>query len=351
MANNKALIIGATGVIGSYLVKHLSQSEKWDVVGVARHVPESQSGIRYIPVDLLNPIDCQNRLQTLTDITHVFYAAYQDCSGDSSQQVAVNLEMLRNVVATMENVAPNLRRIVLMQGVKAYGVHLGFFKTPAKETDPRHMPPNFYYNQEDFLREHQQGKPWSWTILRPDAVCGLSIGNPMNIAMVIAIYAAISKQLGLPLRFPGKPGAYSALVQVTDASLLARASEWAALEEKCALEIFNVTNGDFFRWEHLWPKFGQFFQMELAQPQTISLASMMADKEYVWNQIVRSHHLRELPFAKTAAWPFGDFIFGCDYDVMSDTTKLRSFGFHEVQDSEAMFLRLFEEFRQERIIP
>jgi hypothetical protein len=28
--------------------------------------------------------------------------------------------------------------------VKSYGVQLGPFKTPAKETDPRHMPPNFY---------------------------------------------------------------------------------------------------------------------------------------------------------------------------------------------------------------
>src|SRR6266568_9455916 len=27
----------------------------------------------------------------------------------------------------------------------------------------------------------------------------------------------------------------------------------AATEPKCANEIFNVTSGDFFRWQHLWP--------------------------------------------------------------------------------------------------
>jgi hypothetical protein len=40
----------------------------------------------------------------------------------------------------------------------------------------------------------------------------------MNLAMVIAIYASISKELGLPLRFPGKPGAYDKLLEMTDAS-------------------------------------------------------------------------------------------------------------------------------------
>ena len=38
-----------------------------------------------------------------------------------------------------------------MQGSKWYGNHLGPYLTPARETDPRHMPPNFYYDQQDFL--------------------------------------------------------------------------------------------------------------------------------------------------------------------------------------------------------
>jgi hypothetical protein len=49
---------------------------------------------------------------------------------------------------------------------------LGPFKAPAREDDPRLMPPNFYYDQEDFLRERQQGKAWHWTALRPEAIAG-----------------------------------------------------------------------------------------------------------------------------------------------------------------------------------
>jgi hypothetical protein len=39
----------------------------------------------------------------------------------------------------------------------------------------------------------------------------------MNLISVIAVYAAISRELGLPLRFPGPESVYRALYQVTSA--------------------------------------------------------------------------------------------------------------------------------------
>jgi len=71
----------------------------------------------------------------------------------------------------------------------------------------------------------------------------------------------------------------------------------------------------------------------------------------VWDEIVRKHNLRLYRLEQLAAWAFGDFIFGCDYDVISDTTKLRQHGFHRVEESEAMFLCLLRQFRETRIIP
>jgi hypothetical protein len=64
------------------------------------------------------------------------------------------------------------------------------------------MSPNFYYDQEDFLRERQAGKDWSFTILRPEAVSGYAIGNPMNLIMAIGVYAAISKRVGIATEVP-----------------------------------------------------------------------------------------------------------------------------------------------------
>ena len=56
-------------------------------------------------------------------------------------------------------------------------------------------------------------------------------------------------------------------------------------------------------------------------------------------------------YADLVAWPFADYVFGTDWDVMSDVTKARLYGFHEVVDSQAMFVRLLRQFREERIVP
>jgi hypothetical protein len=44
-------------------------------------------------------------------------------------------------------------------------------------------------------------------------------------------------------------------------------------------------------------------------------------------------------------------VFNCEYDVISDTTKARRFGFHEAVDSEEMFARLFRDLRRQGYIP
>ena len=148
-------------------------------------------------------------------------------SAVSREKSDVNVAIMRNLLDVVEATSPTLEHVTFYQGGKAYGADLGPFKTPAREDDSRLMPPNFYYDQEDFLRERSAGKDWSFTALRPEAVCGFATGNPMNLTMVIAIYAAISKELGLPLRFPGTEAAYRALYQVTSANILAEAADWS----------------------------------------------------------------------------------------------------------------------------
>lgn len=128
-----------------------------------------------------------------------------------------SLALLANRIDAIEPIAPGLRHISLQQGGKAYGRHLGAFVTPAKETDPRHMPPNFYYDQQDYLTARQAGKAWNWAALRPELVCGPARGVLLNLMLLIGVYAAISKAYGLPLRFPGSLRAYGVLGQVTDA--------------------------------------------------------------------------------------------------------------------------------------
>jgi len=75
---------------------------------------------------------------------------------------------------------------------------------------------------------------FAWSALRPEAVCGFAVGNPMNLTMAIAVYAAICGELGVPFSFPGKPGAWTALYEVTDARILAQAAHWASTTPSAA---------------------------------------------------------------------------------------------------------------------
>jgi nucleoside-diphosphate-sugar epimerase len=259
--------------------------------------------------------------------------------------------MLVNVVDAIEPVADGLRHISLMQGYKVYGAHLGPFKTPARENDPHHMPPEFNVDQQAFLEERQRGAGWTWSAIRPSVVCGFALGNPMNLAMVIAVYGAISKELGLPLRFPGKPGAYDKLLEMTDAGLLAKATVWAATDERCANQAFNINNGDLFRWNEMWPKIARFFDLEVASPLPMSLDIVMADKGPLWNTMIERYGLEPHPYEDVSSWGFGDFVFSWDYDMFADGSKARRFGFHEYVDTEAMFLDILGDLRRRRIIP
>jgi nucleoside-diphosphate-sugar epimerase len=350
MSERTMLVVGATGVVGRGLIEHMRGIDGWAVVGLARQPPEAHANIRYIAVDLLDPADARANLGGLAEVTQLVYCAYTD-RPSLAEQVAPNLAMLANAVEAVEPVAQRLERIVLVLGTKYYGSHLGPFKTPAKEDDPRCMPPLFYFDQEDYLRQRQPGRRWTWTALRPQTVCGFALGSPMNLITTLGVYAAISKELGLPLRFPGKPGAFTALYQVTEAVHLAKSILWAASEPRCANEPFNITNGDFFRWQYLWPRMAEFFDMPFGGVHTIPLNTFMADKGPLWQRMVERYGLEPHPYDRLAAWPFADYCLGCDWDVMSSTTKCRQYGFTDVVDSEEMFLDLFARFRDERIIP
>jgi nucleoside-diphosphate-sugar epimerase len=352
MPKPKALIAGATGVVGRNLLKHLLAIGGWDIVALSRRTPDLPGHYEHIAVDLLDAAQCKTRLGHLTDVTHLFFAAVVTNPDPLAPLlISNNLTLLRNTVETMEPIAKGLQHIHFMQGTKWYGSHLGPFKTPAREDDPRHMPPNFYYNQWDYMVEQQKGKRWTYSSARPHAISGFAIGNHSNLTMVIAIYAAISKALGLPLCHPGTAENYRALYQCTDSDMLARAMVWMATTPHCANQAFNVTNGDLIRWEDTWPKIARHFNMAAGARRHISLVKTMADKGPVWDQLVQTHGLRPIRYQDIVQWPYGDFVFAPGFDVVSGLGKLRRFGFHEYVDTEAMFFRMWDEMRADKIIP
>jgi nucleoside-diphosphate-sugar epimerase len=344
------VIAGALGVIGRGVLAYYEDKDV-ELVAISRRTPDFPTRVRHLSGDLLDLDFCRYLSTQLTQATHLVFAAYQEVPSQEGL-VKVNLRMLMNIVDALEAAAPNLRHITLMQGGKAYGVHLGGMPfSPAKETDPRHMPPNFYYDQEDFLRDRAEGKPWGWTALRPEGVVGLAIGNPMNLLMVIAVYGSIAKELGVPMSFPGSVQAYSALYQVTDTRILAQAVDWAGETAHCRSEVYNITNGDYFRWSRIWPRVAHFFDVSVGEPLPLSLSEVMVDKSDLWKKMVGDHGLRSHTYEEIVSWRFGDLIFKSTFDNITSTIKARQHGFVHCIDSEKMFIEMLTELRQQRFIP
>ncbi|MDO8595950.1 MAG: SDR family oxidoreductase [Sulfuricaulis sp.] len=350
MSTKTCIVAGALGVAGRALLEELESRKEWEIIALSRRKPDFATRARFIAVDLTDAEKSKRALEAVGGATHVFFAAYTP-RATLADEVQPNLAMLVNLITAVESASPHLRHVAIVHGSKWYGNHLGPYKTPAKEDDPRHMPPNFYYDQQDWIVAHQRGKPWSWSSWRPHGLCGISVGSAMNQLTALAVYATITRELNLPLRFPGTPGAFKAVYQFTDASLLARALLWAADSPACANEAFNLTNGEFERWEHIWPAIAECFGLRAGPVQTISLARFMADKEPLWTRIRERQGLKPYALRELVNWEFTDWVYSSTFDQMSSLGKVRRAGWNEVLDAETMFRRLFGRLRSERIIP
>src|SRR4051794_13005320 len=129
MAERKqAVVVGALGVIGRYIVERLLAQEDWSVVGLSRRAATAAPRYRHICVDLLDPSATAAKLGDLTEATHVFYAAFQPSTGAAAgyaANIGPNRDMLFNAVTAIDAVSRALRRVVLVTGTKYYGSHLG----------------------------------------------------------------------------------------------------------------------------------------------------------------------------------------------------------------------------------
>lgn len=355
------LIAGASGIIGGAAVRHFSTLPDWNVIALSRRVPDFPFGGTHIPLDLMDAEACATTAgQHFGDVTHLVYAALfekDDVIGGwrDPGQMATNDRMLRNLFDALEPAAPGLKHVSLMQGAKAYGVHIRHLASPAKERWPRDSHDNFYWLQEDYLKERQQaGGGWSWSIWRPHLVTGFSPGSPINMLFAMGAFAAIRREEGEPLSFPGGP---PFIQQMSDSRLIARAFEWAANNPGASADQhFNIANGDIVIWQNLFPAIAAHFGMEIGPPRPFSLAETMSQKEEIWQRIVSRHGLRPSNLADMvgASWQFADFVLGHGKKpsaTVLSTVKLQQAGFGDCLDSEDAMIEWFKDLQEQRILP
>ncbi len=346
MTRPVALIAGATGLIGRRIAQHLGERGGWNVIGVARR-PAAEADMRWIALDLADAGDCRAKLGG-TPVSHLFYAARYDHPEGASELVDANAAMLRNLVDVLESNGA-LAHVHAVHGSKYYGHQLGPVAVPMREDQPRAPGKNFYFEQQEFLQA--RAGDWTYTITRPHTFCDSSTDTPRSIGLLIAVYAAVQSELGLPLDFPGSAQGYAVRTQFTDIGLLARAIVWMAGEPRCANQAFNVVNGDCPRWSALWPEFARNLGISPGPPRDFDIAAYMADKSAVWQRVVRKHALRATAFDQLVLWPYGNYVFKPEWDIMSSMAKARACGFLEEVGTATMFARQFERYRAAKIIP
>jgi nucleoside-diphosphate-sugar epimerase len=367
LIKQKILVAGASGLIGYGALRHFAKLPEWDVVAVSRRAPPPIAGVEFISLDLLDAVQCREIFGRMSDVTHLAYAALNEKPGlfegwVDRAQMEVNLAMLRNLFDPLEAAAKSLRHVSLLQGTKAYGGHAGaVVPIPARERAPRHRHENFYWLQEDYLRGKQAGKSWCFTIWRPQIVIGEAIGGNLSMIPPLGVYAALLREEGSPLYFPG--GNSSTVFELVDTDLLARAMEWSATSDSARNETFNITNGDVATWEDLWPVVADAFGMEAGASKPLSLAQEMPKRQAEWAAIVKKYGLAapaDLKAFVGESFYFADALFGhrpegsaasADRPWLVNTVKIRQAGFHDCIDSADMMQKWIRQFQQNRLLP
>ncbi|MCR4470429.1 SDR family oxidoreductase [Burkholderia sp. SCN-KJ] len=345
-----ALVVGATGVIGGAIARELASSGKWHVTCVTR-AGTSLDGCEGVAVDIMDEAQVTRAASNIRPVTHLFFAAYQS-RPNRFEEIEPNVTMLRHAIDLAE-ARSLLERVVLITGGKYYGVQWGAIKTPARETDPRHLGPNFYYNQQDYLEQRAAAAQWSWTNLVPPYVTGFSERSPMNLVMAIAVLATLSRESGVPLRFPGPTSAWNSLHHLADANVIADAAHWAAEAPTAANEMFNIANGDPGRWRYVWPTLADFFGLDTAEPLPVPLQQLALCMQGTWQKIAERYALRQPDITKLVDWKWADYMFNSAFcnDVVLELGKIRRAGFNGSVSAETALEMRFRELREKKLIP
>lgn len=216
---NQALVVGASGIVGS-AVSRLLAKEGWAVAGLARR-PNTEAGITPISADLLDPRALSAALGNVAP-THIFLSTWAR-QATEAENIRVNAQMVRNVLEAVRP-AGSVSHVALVTGLKHY---LGPFEaygqgslpqTPFREEQGRLDVENFYYAQEDEVFAAAERDGFNWSVHRPHTVTGIAVGNAMNMATTLAVYASICRFTGRPFRFPGSEVQWNSLTDMTISS-------------------------------------------------------------------------------------------------------------------------------------
>jgi nucleoside-diphosphate-sugar epimerase len=350
-----ALVVGATGIVGQTLGRQLVDSGR-ETYGLSRSPRNTLRGVIPVAADLLEPASLADALADV-EPEIVFITAWMKQDSEA-ENIEVNSATVRNVLAAL-GPKGSVRHVGLLTGLKHY---LGPFDdyatgempdTPFHESEPRLDSPNFYYAQEDELFSAAAKYGFTWSVHRAHTIFGYAVGNAMNMALTLAVYAEICHETGAPFVFPGSETQWDGLTDVTDADLLGEQMIWAATHPNGEDQALNITNGDVFRWRWLWPQIAEMFGVEPigydGSPRP--LADRMDDAADVWRTIAERHGLVESDVTRLASWWHTDGDLGRNVECLTDMNKSKRAGFLGFRSTPDSFADKISRYRDAKILP
>ncbi|KXS21391.1 NAD(P)-binding protein [Gonapodya prolifera JEL478] len=384
-----ALIAGANGITGSYLIEHLLSSGEWTIIAISRREPNSEwiakdlppnalgSGrLRWIAADLYRAgehglVELFEK-NGVADVEHLFWAAYAVADGwGTDSELEMNTKMFQNCLRAVSHVAgPRLKRVLLQLGGK-WHIRKPAPKLPFRESaEPPNLPiAGFYTAQHKVLLEEHARKTgnWDWVVVLPNAILGHTRQAQMTLATTIAIWATVKATLGQPLNFPGTLQAYEAHGNETSADLLAEFLAWAATKPECALQVINCVNGDVHPWSTTWPLIAAYFGC--APPDQNALRSSSVDSskpsfaaegdiddasaEKTWRMVCDRDKRLDVD-----AWKYGfqglwflDVVMSGQTSSYWSMSKARQLGFAGYRDTEESLWTIFDRMAKDGSLP
>ncbi|KAK9249993.1 hypothetical protein V1507DRAFT_500256 [Lipomyces tetrasporus] len=391
------LVAGANGITGAHVTKVLNEHpERWSNVYALSRKPPSQplgGNVTYLSIDLLNsPEQIAKGLEKTGPMysDYVLFAAYiqtppKEGGGlwsDTAEMGATLL--LSNLLEALKISKKIPKRFVLQTGGKHYGVHIGPTLNPMEESDPRYLKEeNFYFPQEDLLWKWAEETGATWNVTRPGFIIGAVPEAAMSIALALALYATIQKELDQPLEFHGDGTAWAIEKQVTSSRLTYRA-EWLFQTPTTANEILNIADGGSFSYGKFWPILAAAFGVRYEVPkeedaayQTITMPQTLPPRGFgpagsfrisgsfdAWSQrpevLAKWAELKAKYGLEHRNDPFenhGDVFGLLDGETLGNwgrsisMNKNRKLGWHGFVDSADSFLATFEELVDLKMIP
>jgi nucleoside-diphosphate-sugar epimerase len=354
------LVAGASGFVGGAVIQRFV-ADGWRVIGVSRRAPLTPvPGAEFAAIDLLDTANCRAAAQAMEAVTHLVFAAVSETPGEigggwaGTAYIERNSRMFSNLLDPLSELNGRLRQVMVMHGTKAYAPFTaGHLPVPLKESMPRPRNDDFYFRQEDHVREKTSGRNIGWTTFRPQIIAGGGMGSNLNVLLALCVFASIRRASGQDLPIVGL-GPY-AFFEMTDVELLASAVAWSADNPAARNEAFNVANGDIFCWPDIVPVIADEMGLPLGAPAAgLSLRAEIAANAPVWTDLVQKHRL-PVPAEPDAylggSASLADLALMGDRNVITSTIKIRQAGFTECIDTAACVTKWIRRWRKAGMLP